>query len=93
MLLESRYKPGLGQFTVLLVVMSLLLGLPTSLAAQNISDIEIKVTRLLDQPIIGPDIHPGIGENMQGPSVIRVPDWVSNPLGRYYLYFADHKGL
>tara|TARA_B100001094_G_scaffold19577_1_gene16699 strand:- start:2046 stop:2924 length:879 start_codon:yes stop_codon:yes gene_type:complete len=22
-----------------------------------------------------------------------VPDWVSNPLGKYYLYFADHKGL
>jgi hypothetical protein len=22
-----------------------------------------------------------------------VPDWIANPLGRYYLYFADHKGL
>ena len=27
-----------------------------------------------------------------GPSVVRVPDWVEAPLGRYYLYFADHKG-
>jgi hypothetical protein len=24
--------------------------------------------------------------------VIRVPDWVENPLGAYYLYFAHHKG-
>ena len=23
---------------------------------------------------------------------MRVPDWVEDPLGRYYLYFADHKG-
>lgn len=33
-----------------------------------------------------------MGANIQGPSAIRVPDWVPNPLGRYYLYFADHKG-
>ena len=46
----------------------------------------------MDKPIIGPDLHPSIGENIQGPSLIRVPDWVENPLGNYYLYFADHKG-
>lgn len=33
-----------------------------------------------------------MGSNIQGPSVIRVPGWVKNPLGRYYCYFADHKG-
>ena len=33
-----------------------------------------------------------MGANAQGPSLIRVPDWLPNPLGRYYLYFADHKG-
>ncbi|MEZ8007210.1 MAG: hypothetical protein QMC60_06770 [Amylibacter sp.] len=49
-------------------------------------------TRLLDHPIITPKTHPSIGLNIQGPSLIRVPDWVVNPLGRYYLYFADHKG-
>ena len=56
-------------------------------------DLDIKITRLLDEPIIKPFMHPTIGENVQGPSLIRVPDWVENPLGRYYLYFADHKGL
>lgn len=53
----------------------------------------VRVTRLLDEPIIGPEIHPSIGENIQGPSLIRVPDWVPNKLGDYYIYFADHKGL
>lgn len=52
----------------------------------------MRVTRLLPHPIIGPDLHPSLGPNIQGPSLIRVPDWVANPLGRYYLYFADHKG-
>jgi hypothetical protein len=52
----------------------------------------LRVERLLDAPIITPALDPSIGENIQGPSLIRVPDWVENPLGRYYLYFADHKG-
>ena len=52
----------------------------------------ITVTRLLDHPIIGPELDPSIGVNIQGPSLIKVPDWVSNKLGNYYLYFADHKG-
>ena len=30
--------------------------------------------------------------NINGPSVISVPDWVENPLGKYYLYFAHHRG-
>ena len=52
----------------------------------------VRVERILDAPIIGPELDPSIGENIQGPSLIRVPDWVADPLGRYYLYFADHKG-
>ncbi|MBI3281059.1 MAG: hypothetical protein HYZ57_14585 [Acidobacteria bacterium] len=53
---------------------------------------QVRVLRLMDAPIITPALHPSIGENIQGPSLIRVPDWVRNPLGRYYLYFAAHKG-
>ena len=49
-------------------------------------------TRLTDAPIISPATCASIGVNIQGPSLIRVPDWIENPLGRYYLYFADHKG-
>ncbi len=64
---------------------------PADLTAQT-TNTGVRVERLLDAPIITPDLHPSIGENIQGPSVIRVPDWVQNPLGAYYLYFADHKG-
>lgn len=52
----------------------------------------IRVARLVDGPIVSPDLHPSIGVNIQGPSLIRVPDWVEGRLGAYYLYFADHKG-
>ena len=50
------------------------------------------VERLLDGPIVSAASHPSIGVNIQGPSLVRVPDWVEAALGRYYLYFADHKG-
>lgn len=50
------------------------------------------VTRIGSGPIISPDTDASIGHNIQGPSLIRVPDWVPNRLGQYYLYFADHKG-
>ncbi len=52
----------------------------------------VRVERLLGAPIVGPGLDPSLGENIQGPSLILVPDWVADPLGRYYLYFADHKG-
>lgn len=52
----------------------------------------MRIERIGDGPIVEPSTHPSIGDNIQGPSMIRVPDWVEQPLGRYYLYFADHKG-
>lgn len=52
----------------------------------------VRAERLLDRPIVTPDLHPSIGVNIQGPSLIRVPDWIEGRLGAYYLYFADHKG-
>jgi beta-xylosidase len=32
------------------------------------------------------------GNNINGPSLIKVPTFVKNPLGKYYLYFAHHRG-
>jgi len=49
-------------------------------------------TLLPGNPIITPASHPSLAENINGPSLIRVPDCVPNPLGRYYLYFAHHGG-
>jgi hypothetical protein len=52
----------------------------------------MQITRLGSGPVIVPDMDRRMGSNINGPSLIRVPDWVSVPLGRYYLYFADHNG-
>ena len=52
----------------------------------------VRVQRLVDRPIITPQLDATLGPNIQGPSLIRVPDWIPGRLGRYYLYFADHKG-
>ena len=53
---------------------------------------QIEITRFVDEPIIKPYHNEEIGFNVQGPSLIKVPTWVEKPLGKYYLYFADHKG-
>jgi hypothetical protein len=63
-------------------------SVPAGAAAWN-------VTRLVGHPIIFRDM-PGLqgeeGRNINGPSLIRAPDWIDRPLGRYYLYFAHHRG-
>jgi len=59
-----------------------------------------RVRRLPGNPIIIPGMDRRLKEeaerygyiNINGPSLIRVPSWVQNPLGKYYLYFAHHKG-
>lgn len=50
-----------------------------------------QVERLGDGPILS-TLDERLDGNVNGPSLIRVPDWVDAPLGRYYLYFAHHKG-
>ena len=54
------------------------------------------------QPIIDQDLFDDLGvedegDNINGPSLIRIPDWISpanraNPSAVYYLYFGDHVG-
>lgn len=62
------------------------------------------VTRMNNgQPIITEAMFQALGasdregENMNGPSVIRIPDWIpparrTDPTAVYYLYFAHHQG-
>lgn len=52
----------------------------------------IRATPLVDAPIVGGNRAGAPHLNINGPSLLRVPDWVENALGRYYLYFASHKG-
>lgn len=48
--------------------------------------------RFAENPIITQSMSTELGNNINGPSLIKVPDWVSKPLGKYYLYFAHHHG-
>ena len=48
--------------------------------------------RFSENPLISVSTSKSLGDNVNGPSVIRVPGWITHPLGRYYMYFAHHKG-
>ena len=52
----------------------------------------MRARRLPHNPIVRPGMDERTGSNINGPSLIRTPDWLEGALGRYYLYFADHKG-
>ena len=52
----------------------------------------MKIQRFATNPIIYPNMDQRMGTNINGPSLIRAPDWLDKPLGRYYLYFAHHDG-
>lgn len=77
-----------------LVVISLavatVLPQPRALRAQDIPP--VRAQRLPQNPLVTTKSSPTLGDNVNGPSVIRVPAWVQKPLGRYYMYFANHRG-
>jgi hypothetical protein len=51
------------------------------------------VARRLDaNPLVTVASSPSPGDNVNGPSVIRMPPWIANPPGRYAMYFAHHMG-
>ena len=79
----------------------LLIGMPGISTAQT--NVGYDAVRLNGgQPIIDQDLFAAAGvadegENINGPSLIRVPDWISprdraDPSAIYYLYFGDHVG-
>jgi len=52
----------------------------------------IRIQRSKHNPIVRPDMDDRLQANINGPSLMQVPEWIENPLGRYYLYFAHHQG-
>ena len=52
----------------------------------------MKAERLFGGPIITPQTDATIGDNINGPTLIRTPEWLPGRLGKYYLYFAHHIG-
>ena len=63
-----------------------------ALALVALLGVHVRAVRFPQNPIITPASSATLGENINGPSLIRVPPWVERPLGRYYLYFAHHAG-
>ena len=51
----------------------------------------IVAERVGDGPIVHAGLSPTLGDNINGPSLVRRPDWAQGP-GRYLLYFAHHMG-
>jgi hypothetical protein len=61
--------------------------------SRPVASAPLTVKRLPGNPIVRPDMLPeGDGDNINGPSLIRAPDWLPDRLARYYLYFAHHHG-
>jgi hypothetical protein len=52
----------------------------------------VTATRLPQNPLVTLRSSLTLGDNINGPSIIRVPPWIEKPLGRYYMYFAHHMG-
>lgn len=86
--------------TQLRVTLALVANLTTAAAltfAQDLGDAgrgtrRIEATRIAANPLLTVQSSPSLGDNVNGPTVIRVPDWVERPLGKYYMYFANHMG-
>ena len=82
------------------VVALTLIVLPSRLRAQvDLSapppPAAISAERLGNGPIIYkgmPGLEGELGDNIDGPSVIKAPPWLTKPLGKYYMYFAHHRG-
>ncbi len=57
------------------------------------ADFAAKPQRVGEAPIVREDmLSSDDGVSINGPTMMRVPPWVKNPLGKYYLYFAHHAG-
>lgn len=58
------------------------------LPATEVCDLTTDASRQVTKKMLGKTA----GQFTNGPTVIKVPNWVENPLGTYYLYFGDHRG-
>lgn len=52
----------------------------------------MKVVRFAQNPLVSPASSPAIGSNINGPSVIHKPEWLTRLPGQYLMYFAHHQG-
>src|SRR5262249_16940940 len=86
---ESLRGPSVLCGLAFILVCSLVTGSPE--AAQTATRV-VRAVRLPQNPLITINSSKTLGDNVNGPSIIRVPSWIEHPLGRYYMYFAHHMG-
>ena len=82
---RSTYKSNFSR-TILAIIPVLFVMLSN---AQHVTFIRFK-----NNPIITAGMLPSKeeGDDINGPCLIEAPNWLPNKLGKYYLYFAHHKG-
>ena len=74
------------------VLRVLALGAFASYLAAAPARADVAAQRFAENPLVSVRSDPSVGDNVNGPSVIKVPSWVKHPLGKYYMYFAHHRG-
>lgn len=67
-------------------------GLLLPLVSSPDTGAAITARRFPENPIIRPGMPDLKGKNINGPSLVRMPDWLPGRIGKYYLYFAHHPG-
>ena len=75
-----------------LLASTIVFGEAGSAQAPAASARAVTARRFAQNPLITLKSSATLGDNIDGPTVIRVPAWVDRPLGRYYMYFAHHMG-
>ena len=70
----------------------LLAALACAVAPARAPAAAVSAVRFAENPLVTVRSDPSLGDNVNGPSIIKVPAWVKNPLGKYYMYFAHHRG-
>lgn len=89
--MHTRLRSG----AVLCVVLGLIMAscaTTIGITPPTVISLNVTAVRSQDNPILTLQSSPSLGTNLNGPSLIRVPAWMERPLGRYYLYFAHHRG-
>jgi len=72
----------------------LVISIALALITLSVTGQTVTFTRFKHNPIITEGMLPSKeeGDDINGPSLIEAPDWLPDKLGKYYLYFAHHKG-
>jgi len=74
------------------VATAIMVGRTGVAQSPSVTAAAITAKRFAQNPLITLQSSATLGDNIDGPTVVRVPAWVNRPLGRYYMYFAHHMG-